>query len=113
VSALLATEEAIFFLFALVLAPIGFAFGTIGSGFALLGDRSRALGASLIVAGAGMALFGVYGVVAAIATTAAGGNLGWQRTVEAVVLPVTLSALVGGAASGLFFLYRAGRRSVA
>lgn len=110
VSALAGGEEAMFFVIALVGAPVGFAVGTLGSGVTLLRkEGSRRLGASLLVAGAGMASFALYGLVAAVATTLAGGNLAWQPAVEAVVLPVSSLGLVGGALAGLYFLFRADR----
>ena len=66
VSAIFGVEEAVFFIAALVIAPVGFALGTLGSGITLVQKGSRAIGASLVLGGAGMALFGLYSLVALV-----------------------------------------------
>lgn len=113
-SALIRGEEAISFVVAVILAPAGFAVGTLGAGVALARDgRAWEVGASLTIAGAGMALFGLYGVFALIVTSVGGANPPYQAGVEAIVLPVSLLAIVGGALSALFCSLVPGRQTLA
>lgn len=113
-SALVGGEEAISFVVAVILAPTGFAVGTLGAGIALArGGRAWEVGASLAIAGAGMALFGLYGVFALIVTSIEGANPPYQAGVEAIVLPVSLLAIVGGALSALFCSLVPGRQTLA
>lgn len=102
VGALTGGEEATSFVVALVIAPAGFAIGTVGAGLAVARRRSE-VGASLLVAGAGMALLGLYAVFALVVTAIERGNPPYQASIEAVVLPVSLLALTGGALSAMFW----------
>lgn len=102
VSVLIGGEEAVFFVVALVVAPIAFAVGILGAGLELARIAGRfGTGMSLLVAAAGMALFGLYVTGALVVTTVLDGNPPWQGPIEAVVLSVSLLALVGGSLSAL------------
>ena len=102
-SALIRGEEAVSFILALVVAPAAFAVGTLGAGLAIArSGRGWEVGASLLIAGAGMALFGLYGIFALVVTTVEGGNPPYQAAIESLLLPISLLTLLGGAVSALF-----------
>jgi hypothetical protein len=71
------------------------------------------VGVSLLVAGGGMALFGLYMIGALLVTTVLGGNPPWQGPIEAVVLPVSLLALTGGSLLGLYYVFIPPSRALA
>lgn len=93
------------FIIALVVAPGAFAVAVVGAGVTLARSPGAwSVGVSLLVAGAGMAVFGLYTIGALVVTTLLGGNAPWQGSVEMVLLPLSLLALVGGSLSALFYV---------
>lgn len=113
-SALIAGEEAVSFIAALVVAPAFFVVGTLGAGLAAARTgRGWETGTSLVIAGAGMGIFVAYEIFALVVTTIEGENPPYQATIEAFVLPISLLALVGGAVSGLFCALVPSRQTLA
>ncbi|MBI2323769.1 MAG: hypothetical protein HYU87_02235 [Chloroflexi bacterium] len=113
-SAIVGGEEGVSFVVALVVAPAGFAVGALGVGLRLArSGRAWEIGVSIAIAGAGMALFVAYMVVALVVTTIERGNPPYQATVQAIVLPVALIALVGGSLSALFCTVVPSRQTLA
>ena len=113
-SAIAGGEEGVSFVVALVVAPAGFAVGALGVGLRLArSGRSWELGASIAIAGAGMALFVAYMVFAFVVTTIERGNPPYQAPIESIVLPVALIALVGGSLSALFCTFVPARHTLA
>lgn len=97
-SALTGGEEAVTFIVALVVAPVGITVGTLGAAFTLRSDpRFATVGSWLALAGAGLLLFAAYSVFALFITTLEGGSPPYQASIEAVILSLTLAATLGGA----------------
>jgi len=106
-SAITGGEEAVSFILALVIAPIGFMIALLGGGLAIAGDPGEHdLATSLLIAAMGMAIFGAYGLFALVVTAMYGGTPPYQEAVEDVVVPVSVIALAAGA----LFAVAAGRR---
>jgi hypothetical protein len=95
-SALIGGEEAVAFILALLVAPAGFAIGTLGAGIATLRSDST-LGARIMLAGVGLATFAGYSLFALVVTTIEGGNPPYQAVVEPFALLAAALAMAGGA----------------
>ncbi len=113
-SAIVGGEEGVSFVVALVVAPAGFAVGALGVGLRLArSGRAWEVGVSIAIAGAGMALFVAYMVFAFVVTTIERGNPPYQASIESIVLPVVLIAVVGGSLSALFCTLAPSRQTLA
>lgn len=99
-SALIQGEEAVSFVFALVVAPVGFAVGTLGAGFALAQRGRWEVGASLSIAGGAMTIFGLCFVFVLVATSIA-GDRGYGLVLEVVIVPAVLALAAGAIASAV------------
>ena len=97
-SALIGGEEAVSFILALLVAPAGFATGTLGAGVATL-RSDRTLGLRILLAGAGLAIFAGYMLFALVVTTIEGRNPPYQAIVEPLAL-VTAALAMGAGAIG-------------
>jgi hypothetical protein len=97
-SAFIGGEEAVSFVIALLVAPGFIAAGTLGVALTLSRDARFALvGRSMLLAGAGFALFALYAVFALVVTTLAGGNPPIQSVIEQVALGLSAAAMTVGA----------------
>jgi hypothetical protein len=97
-SALFGGEEVVSFVVALLVAPGFMAVGTLGVARALTRDeRFAQVGAWLVVACGGLALFAIYAVAAVTVTALVRGSPPLQAPIEAVALPLTAAAIALGA----------------
>ena len=97
-SAFIGGEEAVSFVIALLVAPGFIAAGTLGVALTLSRDARFALvGRSMLLAGAGFAVFALYAVFALVVTAIAGGNPPFQSVIEQVVLGLSAAAMTLGA----------------
>jgi hypothetical protein len=95
-SALIGGEEAVSFTLALLVAPAGFAIGTLGAGVVTL-RSDRTLGARIMLAGLGLAIFAGYMLFALVVTTIEGRNPPYQAIVEPFALLAAALAMAAGA----------------
>jgi hypothetical protein len=95
-SALIGGEEAVSFILALLVAPAGFAIGTLGAGVVTLRTH-RTLGARIMLAGLGLAIFAGYSLFALVVTTIEGGNPPYQAMIEQFALLAAALAMAAGA----------------
>ena len=106
-SAVFGGEEAVSFIVALLVAPGLIAVGTLGVAVTLRRDaRFARVGTSLLVAGAGFALFAVYTVLALGVTALMRGNPPYQAFVEAIALAVSAAAIVIGSLLAVMTRYQ-------
>lgn len=97
-SAFIGGEEAVSFVIALLVAPGFIAAGTLGVALTLSRDARFALvGRSMLLAGAGFAVFALYAVFALVVTAIAGGNPPFQSVIEQAVLGLSAAAMTVGA----------------
>jgi hypothetical protein len=97
-SAFIDGEEAVSFVIALLVAPGFIAAGTLGVALTLSRDARFALvGRSMLLAGAGFAVFALYAVFALVVTAIAGGNPPFQSVIEQVALGLSAAAMALGA----------------
>jgi hypothetical protein len=95
-SALIGGEEAVSFILALLVAPAGFAIGTLGAGVVSL-RSDRTLGGRILLAGLGLAIFAGYMLFALVVTTIEGGNPPYQAVLEPFALLAAALAMAAGA----------------
>lgn len=95
-SALIGGEEAVSFILALLVAPAGFAIGTLGAGVVTL-RSDKTLGARILLAGFGLAIFAGYMLFALVVTTVEGGNPPYQAILEPLALLAAAVAMAAGA----------------
>lgn len=96
VSALIGGEEAISFMLAILVGPIGFAIGTLGAGLVTL-RSNRTLGARIMLAGAGLGILAAYSLFALVITTIERGNPPYQAIIEPIALLAAAVAMAAGA----------------
>jgi hypothetical protein len=93
-SALIGGEEAVSFLIGTIVAPAAVTLGTLALAYQLRGSAPVAA-TGFAVAGLGLLVFPLY-VLAAFLASALGGEIARGGAFEAIVLPASLVALVGG-----------------
>ena len=97
-SAFIGGEKAVSFVIALLVAPGFIAAGTLGVALTLSRDaRFAMVGRSMLLAGAGFAVFALYAVFALVVTAIAGGNSPFQAVIERVALGLSAAAMALGA----------------
>ena len=101
-SAVIRGDEAVSFVLALIVAPIGLTAAVFGAALVVARDpREHDLATSLLIAGLGLALFGGYGLFALAVTALVGGNPPYQALVEQTVVPVAVTAVALGTLSAV------------
>jgi hypothetical protein len=95
-SAVIGGQEAVSFILALLVAPAGFAVGTLAAGIVTL-RSDKTLGARIMLAGLGLAIFAGYMLFALVVTAIEGSNPPYQAVVEPFALLAAALAMAAGA----------------
>lgn len=107
----LGLPEGLGLLSGLVVTPLGFTVGALGTGLVMVrGGEHRDLGIALLISAGSVALLAIYAGFAVIITSIAAGNPPYQAALELLVeLVVATGVFIGGAGAILAYVQRGTR----